>query len=299
MVVPEKSSDTALLNEPELLDQEMERVMLSVGIPPRPSILQDLAAEVKKDSPDFHIIEQLISGDVGLSAALLKTINSPFYGLRTKASSVKQAITLLGLSALTRVTTGMVLRKVFTNSGAMNMEHFWDASSKVALATSYIAKQLPGMNKDEAYTFGLFQNCGIPLLMQRFPDYQQTLSDAHSATDQKFTAVEDKLHPTNHATMGYLLTKSWHLPEVLSKAIRFHHEYDMLSGPQAQLPEESKNLVALALLAERSIQLEAGMNNSVEWFKGGPYALAHLGLSEVEYGEIAADVSQVLKEDRV
>ena len=299
MVAEAKSPDTESLDAPEVLDQEMERVMLSVGIPPRPSILQDLTAEVKSDEPDFHKIEQLISSDIGLSATLLKTINSPFYGLRSKASSVKQAISLLGLTALTRLVSGAMLRKVFASSGAMNMEHFWDASAKVALTTSYIAKQLPGMNKDEAYTFGLFQNCGIPLLMQRFPEYNQTLSVANSSSSQKFTDVEDKLHPTNHATMGYLLTKSWHLPEVLSKAIRFHHEYDMLAGPQAQLPEESKNLVALALLAERSIQLESGMSNSVEWFKGGHYALAHLGLSEIEYTEIAADVAQVLKENSI
>lgn len=285
------------MDEPELLDQELERVVLSVGIPPRPSILQELAAETKKDEPDFHKIDHLITSDVGLSATLLKTINSPFYGLRNKATSVKQAISMLGLTTLTRVTTGMMLRKVFASAGQINMERFWDASAKVALTTSYIAKQLPGMNKDEAYTFGLFQDCGIPLLMQRFPDYKETLGIANHLVNRKFTDIEDERYQTNHATMGYLLTKSWNLPEALSKALRFHHEHAMLAEPQPNLPEESRNLIALALLAERAIQLHSGMNNSVEWLKGGPTVLAHLGLSESEFNEIVADVGHVLEEE--
>lgn len=285
------------MTEPELLDQELERVALGLAIPPRPTILQDLAAETRRDDPDFHRIEQLILSDVGLSATLLKTINSPFYGLRNKASSVKQAISMLGLATLTRVTSGMMLRKVFASAGQTNMERFWDASAKVALTTSYIAKQLPGMNKDEAYTFGLFQDCGIPLLMQRFPDYKETLAVANQSVNQKFTDIEDERYNTNHATMGYLMTKSWNLPEVLSKAIRFHHDHALLAESHNGLPLESQNLIALALLAERAIQLTSGMSKSMEWLKGGALVLAHLGISEAEFGEIVADVKHVLDQD--
>ena len=285
------------MKEPELLDLELERVMLSVGIPPRPSILLELAEESKKDDPNFHHIEHLVSSDVGLSAALLKTINSPFYGLRNKAGNIKQAIGMLGVTALTRVTSGMMVRKVFTAPGKINMERFWDASAKVALTTSYIAKQLPGMNRDEAYTFGLFQDCGIPVLMQRFPDYKETLGIANQTPERKFTDIEGERYNANHATTGYLLTKSWNMPEYLSSAIRFHHEHAMLADPQSSLPKESKNLIAMALLAERAVQLHSGMNNSVEWLKGGKTALFHLGLTESKFETIVADIKNIFEEE--
>lgn len=285
------------MKEPELLDQELERVALGLTIPPRPTILQNLTNETKKDEPDFHKIEQLILSDVSLSATLLKTINSPFYGLRNKASSVKQAISMLGLATLTRVTSGMMLRKVFPSTGQVNMERFWDASAKVALTTSYIAKQLPGLNKDEAYTFGLFQDCGIPLLMQRFPDYKETLAIANQSLNRKFTEIEDEHYNTNHATMGYLMTKSWNLPENLSKAIRFHHDHSLLAESHNGLSLESQNLIALALLAEHAIQLISGMSKSVEWLKGGSLVLDHLGISEAEFDEIVADIKNVLEQE--
>lgn len=290
---------THITIEPELIDQELERVALSVGIPPRPGILAELSIEAKKDDPDFQHIEKLVSTDVGLSATLLKTINSPFYGLRNKVSSVKQAISILGLTTLSRIVTGMALRNSFSAGTQLSMERFWDASAKVALVSAHIAKQLPGVNKDEAYTFGLFQDCGIPVLMQRFPAYKQTLGLANQSVTIKFTEIEDNAHGTNHGTIGYLLAKSWSLPDTITKAIRFHHEHAMLGEKQDVLPHESQNLVALALVAERAIQLHSGLNQTAEWIKGGPAVLAHLGLLQAEFDDMVEDIKQTLDESSV
>ena len=276
------------------IDQELERVAQSVGIPPCPGILIDLSAEAKKDDPDFRKIERLVSMDVGLSATLLKTVNSPFYGLRNKISTVSQAVSMLGLSMLSRTVTGLVLRNAFAGKDSISMEHFWDASANKAMAAAFIARQLPGMDKDEFYTFGLFQNCGIPILMQRFPQYKETLGAANESPDRKFTEIEDEAHGTDHATMGYLLTKSWRLPEDLSQAIRYHHEYAMLSDEQTTLSTKTQHLIAVGLLASHAIQTDSGLSLSLEWEKGGDTALAHLGLTAHEFQEIADDLAQLI-----
>ena len=280
------------MTEKESLAQEMERVIKAVGIPPRPAILVEFDAEMKKEDPDFRRIERLVTSDVGLSAALLKTANSPFFGLRSKAATISQAISVLGLSTLAQTLTGLMLRRVFSSSGRVSMERFWDASAKVALTTAFIAKRLPGMNRDEAYTFGLFQDCGIPVLIQRFDTYKQTLGLANQALNRQFTEIEEEHHQTNHATIGYLLTKSWNLPSSISDAIRFHHDYEMID--RSQLAVESQHLIALALLAERAIQMHTGLSNSVEWKKGGSIALGHLGLSNEEFEEITDEIKTLL-----
>lgn len=282
------------MTEEERIDQEMEHMLKSIGIPPRPTILVDLDAEARKAEPNFRKIEQLVASDVGLSATLLKTVNSPFYGLRNKASTISQAISVLGLSTLTRTVTGLLLRQVFSKPGQIDMERFWDASAKIALITSHVARKLPGMNRDEAHTFSLFQDCGIPVLVQKFPDYKATLGIANQSRDRTFTAIEDERHQTNHATIGYLLAKSWNLPKNLCSAIRFHHDFEMISESHAILPTESQNLIAIALLAERIIQLHSGKAASAEWDKGGKAALHHLGLSQEEFDEIADDAGSLL-----
>jgi len=278
-------------------DKEMERVAQSIGIPTCPAILLDLAEETKKEHPDFEKIERLVSKDVGLSATLLKTINSPFYGLRNKVSSVKQAVSLLGLSTLSSTISGLVLRNVFSSTDQVSMERFWDSSAKFALATMYLAKKIPGLNKDDAYTYGLFQNCGIPVLIQKFPDYKQTLAKANNSIDEKFTDVEDDIHGTDHAMIGYMMTKSWNLPEFTTQAVRFHHEYGVFSESHAKITTESENLIALGLLADRAVHLSSNLKNnfSLEWSKGGAPALAHLALSEAEFADLCEDIAEFIE----
>lgn len=282
------------MEEPELIDQELERVALSIGIPPCPAILVSLAAEARKDDPNLTRVEQLVSQDVGLSATLLKTVNSPFYGLNSKIGTIKQAINLLGLTMLTRTVSALILKQTFASKDAINMERFWDSSGKLAIAASIIAKRVGAMDRDSAYTYGLFQNCGIPVLMQRFPDYKQTLNAANNSSDLRFTEVEDAAHGTDHATIGYLLTKSWNLPQVIAHAIRFHHDYTILGEDQSKHPPESCNLIALGMLADHAVQLHFGQNFSLEWQKGGPLALRHFGLDEDEFDEFLEDEMHLL-----
>lgn len=282
------------MEQPELIDQELERVALSIGIPPCPAILVSLAVEARKDEPNLIKVEQLVSQDVGLSATLLKTVNSPFYGLRNKIGTVKQAIHMLGLTMLTRTLSGLILRQIFSSKDPVSMERFWDSSSKLAIAASLIAKRVPGINRELAYTYGLFQNCGIPILMQRFPDYKQTLNAANNSADCRFTEIEVAAHGIDHATIGYLLTKSWYLPDVISHAIRFHHDHTVLAENQSRHPAESCNLIALGMLADHAVQIHFGQNFSLEWPKCGPLALQHFALDDQEFMDIIEDEMHLL-----
>jgi HD-like signal output (HDOD) protein len=232
---------------------------------------------------------------VGLSATLLKTVNSPFYGLRNKVSTVRQAVSLLGLKLLTRTVAGLLVHRVFAGGkDQASMERFWDTSAKLAQSAAFIAKQLPGINKEEAYTYGLFLNVGIPVLMTRFPDYKTTLAHANESADRRFTDVENAEVGTDHAVIGYLLTKSWSLPGVISQAIRYHHDYALFTDRSTTVARESLGLAALGLLADRAVQLQTGKNFSSEWEKGRPGVLAYLGLSELECTELLEEAKDQL-----
>jgi HD-like signal output (HDOD) protein len=221
----------------------------------------------------------------------LKTVNSPFYGLIDKLSTVQQAIDLLGLVMLSRTISELVLKQMSLTRDRLSMERFWDSSGKLASAAAVLALRLrvPEINREAAYTYGLFQNCGIPVLMQRFPDYKQTLALANQSADRMFTAIEDERHGANHATTGYLLTKSWHLTATISHAIRYHHDYSVFSAPEGTHPPEALKLIALGMLADYAVQTVFGQNFSLEWQKGGAAALAHLGLDAQRFDEILAE----------
>ena len=281
------------------LDHQLEQAVLNIGIPPCPEILTKLFAEIKREEPDFQRIDKLISTDVGLSAAIIKTVNSPFYGLRSKVNSVMQAIHILGLSPLSLIVTGMVLRDVLKGMNKQDMSRYWDASSKVAMISSYIAGRLTyivhehmrrSIDKDQAYTYGLFQDCGIPIMLGHYPQYKETLGLANQSRGSKFTDIEGLEHEQNHAMIGYYLAKSWGLPEDMYKAIRYHHEHLELAQDKSFLTTQSRDFIGLSLLAEKATQSITGFNLSCEWDKGGVWVMEHFGLTEEDFNSIVKGI---------
>jgi len=59
------------------------------------SVIQGLYAQ-GSGSVDVKKLIRIIEADVMLTANILKTINSPYYGFKSKISSISQAVTLLG-----------------------------------------------------------------------------------------------------------------------------------------------------------------------------------------------------------
>ncbi|MES2069211.1 MAG: HDOD domain-containing protein [Pseudomonadota bacterium] len=253
--------------------------MKTIRIPPRPSLLADVQQELSAHDPDPKKLAKIIANDVALSASLMKLANSPFFGLRLKAGSVEHAVDLLGLNQCSMLLTGIIARQTIGSGGAA-MARFWDFSTKRAQAMIYLARQMRVCPTDMAHTFGLFCDIGVPLLMEKFPDYGKTLEQANQDFINKITDIEDQRYNTNHAAVGSLLARTWGLPAEVSVAILLQHDYRSL---QDRATEESvRTLIALALLAEYAIHKYHGEDVFAEWEKGGEIACHFLGLSQHE-----------------
>lgn len=262
------------------IDGVLDSAIRDIGIPPRPRILDSIGAEMLKDAPDFNRLAALISSDVSLAAGLMKTANSPYFGFRFRARTVSQALMMLGLDVASRAIAGLVLRNVFVSVPAL--ERFWDASARLAIVAGWLAQELGtrnGIRAEEAYTFGLFRDCGIPVLMRKYSEYGATLKLANEALEQRFTDVEESRHPTNHAIVGCLLAQSWWMPEETCLAIRHHHDVGVLAGDSGGLPPAAQRMIAIVHLAEHLYQCATGLSATCEWQKLGDASLRLLDVS--------------------
>lgn len=254
-------------------------VIKDLAIPPRPQVVTVLFEEMSKEEPDLKRVTQQIASDVGLSAGMLKAANSPLFGLSKKASSVPQAISVLGLRHVANIATGLAIRHALKSPGkGLSLERFWDSAEKTALLCHYLAKRLRGIPADEAYTYGLFHDCGIPVLAQKFPRYLETLRRANQAADQPFTKVEEGETGTSHGILGYFLARSWLLPDHLCQAILLHHEATVLGD--AGVPGPVRNLVGIGHLAEHVLHVTLRSSEDAEWAKFKDGVAAHFGLTE-------------------
>lgn len=265
---------------------------MALSIPPRPEVINILIEEKESDQPNLKRVAKAIMADVGLSGAMLKAVNSPAFGLRQKVSSIAAAVDLLGMKNVSSMATGLVLRHVGGNSGPA-MDRFWDTAEKVASVAAYLASRLRGIAKDEAYTFGLFHDCGIPMLMQRFPEYKTVLANANQSESRGFTAVEDEALGTHHAAMGYFLARSWYLSDDLSQAILLHHEMGVYeSGPS--ISSGALNLIGIGHLAAHVHHNSMRVSVDVEWEKFEAPICRHFGLDEEDLINLLEDAQSFL-----
>ncbi|MDK9723412.1 MAG: HDOD domain-containing protein [Sterolibacteriaceae bacterium MAG5] len=261
-----------------MLSQDLVR---NLAIPPRPEIVNVLFEEMSRDEPDLARVGQKIAADVGLAAAMLKVANSALFGGSGRARSVYQAIDLLGMRNVSSIATGLVIRHSLGGGKNAALERFWDTAEKVAMICAYLAKALRGIPVDEAYTLGLFHDCGIPLLMERFPNYRETLARANRAPDRSFFSVEDEEIGTNHGAVGYFLARSWSLHDDLCNAIRWHHEPDVFRD--SEVSETVRNYVGLIHLAQHVQHRQMRSTTDVEWSKFVDVVLGHFALGEEDF----------------
>ena len=281
---------------PQEVDTELAKVVAGLSIPPCPAVLTSLLDETNKPEPDLAKVGGLIGRDVSLAASMLKTVNSPFYGLRTKATTVQQALTLLGLLNVTRMISGLLLKRAFPTAGNPMLEDYWKSSSSIALIAAHIAPLMGGVDRDEVYTFTLFRDCGIPLLATRMPGYTAFLKDKDALASHSFTDLEEIRFSVTHTEVGSLLAKEWLLRGPLVEALEHHHEYEALAG-ESKVSTRSRRLIATALAAEwLYFKTKAGDGLCHEWRKGGAFALATLQTTVPELESQRAPIAAALAE---
>lgn len=272
----------------DAVEARMKIEIRDIGIPPRPAILTQIEKETAKDDPDFIYLAKLLGQDVALSAGMIKVANSPFFSFGKKVPTVQEALLVLGLKLVVRTIAGLSLQQVFKH--VPNMDRFWDASATTAEVSAMLVRQIGngiGIRPEDAHTFALFRDCGIPMLMIPFPEYREVLIKANQEESLSFTEVEDQAIGLNHAVLGAQLAEDWLLPEETCLAIRHHHDLAALNG-ELDLTPRSRHLIAVAQLAEYLIQQKTAQSQTCEWKKLGEACLLSLELSADDLPELAA-----------
>jgi len=255
-----------------------------VVIPSKPQILIDIQAA----GTDTEKVIELIEQDTGISASVLKTINSPYFGLRVNVSSIQKAVLLLGIDSVISIVRSLALRSNLNTGPDVNMEEYWDSSMDVAKAAGSIATQTKICNRDTAYTLGLFHNCGIPILIQKYSNFLDIVKQAYADEKLGVLKVERNATKLDHAYVGYKLCKLWNLSDKLCQAIRYHH-HGKSFFKEKKISDEIKILGAVLMFAEHVAEVHrtlGGQDQDYVWDDIAPTVLEILGLNEENYQNI-------------
>jgi HD-like signal output (HDOD) protein len=272
------------------LDQARTKGPLQhIVIPPCPELLSRLQKAMALGEPDLNEVARIASSDVAMSATLLRSANGPLYASGQPVQSIGQAMNRLGLDTTAAIMTGFLAQNAIRVTSS-HLQGFWERATRRALAMAFIAKRLPGMSPDLAYTYGLFCHVGLPVMMQSVKGYVGTMVEAQARIDRSYVATENANHRTDHAVVGALVARVWRLSPSLMAAIRQHHDLEAL-GDRFTEPEVH-TLVAAGLLADHLLRLQEGLPAEKEWMVHGPKALKWL---QIEADELAVWEDEVME----
>lgn len=131
---------------------------------------------------------------------------------------------------------------------------------------------------------GLFHDCGVPVLMQRFPDYCKILNSSNGWPE---LSDEDRQFNTDHCVVGYLVSKNWRLPEFIQRGIRFHHEIQAVEQPACMVVAILQMSIHLYNLLDKS-------SDDGEWDLCWQRVIEELGISDDGLREFEEDVLDAL-----
>ena len=282
----------------ELSAEQIQQALQGISVPPQPQIMVDLQMEQYMPDPDLEVIARLISQDPGLSGSLLKIVNSPYYGLSNKIASIQRAVNLLGSRSIVNLINAQSIKGEMSDDTIVTLNRFWDTAQDVAMTCLTLAKRTGSQAVDEAYALGLFHDCGVPLMLKRFPDYMSVLEDSYAKAgpDCRVVDTENSAFHTNHAVVGYYTAKSWRLPEHVTNAIANHHNALAIFSDESARNSPLKNLLAILKMAEHICASYRVLGNQTvdhEWDSIGHLVLDYVGPSDYDFENLKLSIREL------
>ncbi len=273
MADPTQRSPAGTMKQQSVFD----RIETLRSLPSLPHILLELLDACERDDTTFKDLSEIIEKDPSLSAKVMSLINSAYYHLPYKATSLYQALTLLGFDAVKNISISSSIYQVFDGikgDSVFNVGLFWWHSFVCANASKLIAKKISYSSPEEAFLAGLLHDIGRLILWTNFPkEYSSVLQ---SDKENEWSGNERTRFGVDHSDVGARMIKCWNLKSFMADAVLYHHE-----SPDRVL--HSLPLVKIVYIANALCREMAGPEDSI-------IKIAHeaLGLTPVEIEKILA-----------
>ncbi|MDP1796140.1 MAG: HDOD domain-containing protein [Planctomycetaceae bacterium] len=196
----------------------------SISLPAFPHAVTRFIERSKDESASLKQLAAIVETDAGLTIELLKHVNSSFVGLREKARTVQQALSLLGIrqSKMLLITTGTQAAVLSRKSKLINQACFWNACLQKAIFARIVAKMLKA-DADVAFAGALLQDYLLPVLTNDLYERYAGFIENRANESESLCEYERPLFGWDHATAAALLAHRWKLPDDLICCLLFHH----------------------------------------------------------------------------
>lgn len=185
---------------------------------------------------EMQRVMTLVESDPTLTAAILRTANSAYFGALREITTVPQAITRIGLEDTMHILSYHCLRGMMPAPKSLphfSSKDFWVHSWATATAARMLAKPqyllhtLPG----QLYTAGLLHDIGKVILATHLGESFDKACVTAREQSIPIHQAEMEVIGLDHTQLGGRLLDDWNLPHPILGAVGAHH------SPEQAKPE--------------------------------------------------------------
>jgi HD-like signal output (HDOD) protein len=269
------------------------------NLPTLPVIVHQIQKLIENPNSNMSQIALIITRDQSTAARVVRLVNSAFYGLGNKISSIQQAIMLLGLNTVKNLVIGVSVVKTFEgvhNATIFDREKFWLHSFACATGARLIAKKLDRDEPEDYFMAGLLHDIGILVLDQFFHEEFIAIVQQAVRTKMELTDVERGVLGISHCEIGEFMAAKWRIPEYLALAIRHHHKPAF-----SELETENYRFIAAAVHIADTSACNRGNNPGFPCtyeLHGSALQLTGLKNNEIEdiFTRVDTEIKQVMSD---
>jgi HD-like signal output (HDOD) protein len=224
------------------LDEVLAGAQLA-ALPQSAIRLLELSQDSNNGPSEFAVPIEL---DPGLASQVLRFVNSSYFGFSREISSVRLAITLVGVRTIKNFALWSAVFNLMPNPkcGPFDLKSLWQDSLRRGLFARAFGKFLGLRDTEELFAAALLQDMAVPLLAKELGDEYAALLTQRAA-GKRLSDLEREAFGWTHADAGAAMANSWRLPETFVQMIRGHVSLQRwLSGDKAP-----PGVVAIALSA--------------------------------------------------
>lgn len=205
---------------------EIRRVAGHVdALPVLPATFERLTRGIEQSEAIEHIGD-IVSRDVGLTAAILKIVNSTFFG-KAHARDPVQAVTYLGRELLANLVLKQNIFKEFDvgRFEGFSLDKLWEHGLNVGHCCRSLCRETHlDIPEEDCFTTGLLHDVGKIIIADSLPKQFREILNLASSTDMSVSEAEAQILGFTHADLGAYLLCIWGYPQDMVWAVARHHD---------------------------------------------------------------------------
>ena len=226
---------------------DLKRLLAGAQLPALPQSairLLELSQDPTNGPAEFAIP---IESDPGLTGQVLRFVNSSYFGFSREISSIKLAITLVGIRTIKNFALWSAVFSLMPNPkcGPFDLKSLWQDSLRRALFARKMATLLGLKEAEEPFAAALLQDMAVPLLAKEAPEAYAQLLGARQAGRIRLSDLEKTIFGWTHADAAGIMARQWNLPDDFAVLVENHPDIDRW----LRQPDAAPGNLAVALSA--------------------------------------------------